>query len=234
MILPTSSVLLQKEIERLEPLEDALRVVEAIDRYDYFALAYPPPYPLDFPVDIRIVGCPGKPPVVYPHGECLCPHYTVADRDLTESVLISQQAADALQKMPHVVKGVESDQICLQQSPQYIFSPGKQTEYLKRWKRYMEKKAYRSVRHPLPDQTGKEHQLIVMYPDNVARLCDLHYGIAEELIDSPVRLPQISFIDGILGEAVEERPDGSVAEPAIVHIDVSSGEMHGVAIEIGH
>ena len=73
----------------------------------------------------------------------------------------------------------------------------------------------------LPYQLGKEHQVIVVYPDFVIRSRDLHNPITKDFVHPLVGIPAGEIIDDVLREVVEERPDGPVAEPSVVSVYIA-------------
>jgi len=58
--------------------------------------------------------------------------------------------------------------------------------------------------------------MIIVYPNNIVFPRDLIDYLTKKLIYASISLPQTFFMDYILGEIVEEGPEGLVAKAMIV------------------
>ncbi len=79
----------------------------------------------------------------------------------------------------------------------------------------MEKEPDLQGGRPLFQQSWKQHQVVVVYPDKIVRLNHFQHTLAEHLIDVLVLLPHLFLIDSVRRKVVKERPDGFVAETEI-------------------
>jgi archaeosine-15-forming tRNA-guanine transglycosylase len=76
----------------------------------------------------------------------------------------------------------------------------------------------------------QEHQVVVVNPDDVVGPGHLHHGIAEPLVHPLIDLPRLRVVVCREVEVVEERPEGVVAEPVVVVLDIVRGEKDRVAL----
>ena len=74
-------------------------------------------------------------------------------------VLQPQHAAAAGYEVPSVVKGVEADDVSIQQRPQQLLTFRKRSEYLGRWERTVQEDSLRYLVQPPPQQRWKYLQI---------------------------------------------------------------------------
>jgi hypothetical protein len=84
---------------------------------------------------------------------------------------------------------MEPHQVGAEQPPQQLIPLRQGAEQLLRGEWDVEKESDLRVRQAAPEQLGKQEQLVVVDPDQVARLVVLHHQIGKPLVDLGVRLP---------------------------------------------
>ena len=115
---------------------------------------------------------------------------------------------------------METDQVGPDDPLQQLAPPGQQPEELVRWEGNVQKEANLRVGQLLADHAGQQHQLIVVDPDAVVWFDYLEQGVAEAPVDPHVGLPEILVVYRVVGEIVEQRPDGVVREAVVVVLQV--------------
>jgi hypothetical protein len=97
-------------------------------------------------------------------------------------------------EVPEVRWCVEAHQVGTEQPPEQAISFGEGTEELLGRKRDMKEEPDSSVGQPLPQQLGKEEELVIVNPDEIAFPIMFGHDIGEPLIGLDVRLP-ISHVE---------------------------------------
>jgi hypothetical protein len=95
----------------------------------------------------------------------------------------------------------------------------------------MEKEAYGDIWHLFTEEFGKEHQVVIMDPNNVIRLCNLRNGIAKESVGAFIAFIEGLVIRDILGKVMKQGPDGLIAKTVIVVIYLSLREKDRLAVK---
>lgn len=88
----------------------------------------------------------------------------------------------------------------------------------------------RSAGTMFAQQSGQQHELVVLHPDNVVGFDPAENLFAEERVDFPVGLPEILAVAGEREEIVAQRPDRAVAVPFVVVRDLFRREENGVEV----
>jgi hypothetical protein len=104
--------------------------------------------------------------------------------------------------MPHVAMCVETHQICSQQAVEQLRPLRQCSKQFVGRKRNVVKIANTGIGSFVTDHFGKQHQLVVLHPNNVARVDDFERGFAEKLVHLFVGLPVLGFVTDIAGKVV--------------------------------
>ena len=82
----------------------------------------------------------------------------------------AQTPLGAVQEVEAVVLGVEPDHVTAQHALEYLVRPGEDPHDVPRWERDMEEEAHLDADFLLhagvPDRVGRQHEVVVMKPDN--------------------------------------------------------------------
>ena len=163
---------LEQAAEGPQALGDALRVVEPIDRDDELATVVPVAQVGDAPrrPSGRRWSAGPSSAVWMPMGRAASE--TVRPSTWTPSIWLSrpehleQRASEVVQ----VAVRLEGDRVRAEQTQQDVLALGQDAEDLGRGERDVQEEADAGPRRALPQQPRHEHELVVVHPDQVARL----------------------------------------------------------------
>ena len=156
--------------------------------------------------------------VIDPHREGIRLHKAVFGLDQIQVMAIPQNALYAAEEMAHVSVGMEADQIRAQQPVQYVFAPDQLAENLIGRERNVQEKAHLRIRVRVFDQLWQKHQLIIVNPNNIARLDHRFDGLEELLVHRLVGFPGSGVVLGLFTEIVKQRPYRFVGEAVVVQL----------------
>jgi hypothetical protein len=125
---------------------------------------------------------------------------------------------------------MEPDKVRSKEAGEDLLPPGEVAEDLERREGDVVEIPDLGIRQALPEHLREEHQVVVVDPDGVVGPGHLHHGVAELLVHPLVDLPRLRIVVCMEVEVVEERPEGVVAEPVVVVLDVIRGEEDRVAL----
>ena len=91
----------------------------------------------------------------------------------------------------------------------------------------MEEEPYRQIPPPLPEEPGKEHEVVIMDPYDIPILDRIQDSLTEHLVHMPVLPPLLIIERGVCGKIVEKRPDCPVAESLIELFHLLPGKKNG-------
>lgn len=117
----------------------------------------------------------------------------------------------ATQKMASIVKGVESDEIAVQDSLEKIPPNGQHSVDFTAWERGMQKEADFDILLPerlklVAQHFREEHQVVVMYPDQIPILRLLSNSVRKLGVYRLVGIPRLLIKDYLPRMIVQERP----------------------------
>jgi hypothetical protein len=95
----------------------------------------------------------------------------------------------------------------------------------------MEKEPYASIRQAFTEEPGKEHQMIIIDPNDIIRLGHLRNGIAKVPVNAFIAFVVRLVVRDILGEIMKQGPDGLIAESVIVVVYFGLREKDRLALE---
>ena len=221
-------VVLQKPLERQQPIGDALGVVEAVDRQHDPAV--PQRSAQFFPAvdDLFRSGQVGKAVELDAHRKRVHLNDAVGENDASHLMFPAQDAADALEKVLRVVVRMKADQVGAEDAFQEGFSPriGHQPEHLERGEGDVKEKADAQFRQPFLQQGRQQEQVIVVDPHQIVRRRNFHHRIAEDIVDPLVAGPGALVVIHQGGEIVEQGPERIVAKTLVKRLDVFVREEH--------
>ena len=90
----------------------------------------------------------------------------------------------------------------------------------------MEKESDPRVRESRTQERGHQHQLVVMNPDDVARLDDTRDRFRVELIHLAIGIPPDSVERDAIDEVMKQGPDHTVAKPVVVLGDLLTRQVN--------
>jgi hypothetical protein len=121
---------------------------------------------------------------------------------------------------------VEADQVAGQERAQQLAVPGQQPEDVEGGEGDVQEEGQARLGQLAADRLGREHQLVVVHPDeaHAVRLGDGRFG------EAPVHvcvLLEIACVEAGPGrERVHQRPEGAIRETVVVALDVGLAEQH--------
>jgi hypothetical protein len=80
----------------------------------------------------------------------------------------------------------------------------------------MKKESYRQIGIRVAQHFRHQHQLVVLHPHAIARLCLSKNCVREQLVDAVVGLPHGRGKLATVSHVVEQRPDRTIGEPRVV------------------
>jgi hypothetical protein len=98
-------------------------------------------------------------------------------------------------------------------------------------KRDMEKKTDSGIRHSFTEEPGKEHQMIIVDPNDIILLGYLRNGIAKMPVGAFIAFVVCLVIRDILGEIMKQGPDGLITKTVIVVVDFALRKKDRLALE---
>ncbi len=130
-------------------------------------------------------------------------------------------------KVPEVGGRVEANQIGAQQPAKQPVPRRQGAEQLLRGKRDVKEEADPGVRAAAArSRLRQQQQLVIVHPDQVARLVVLRHDVGEPLVHLDVGVPVADVERNLIQEVVEQRPEHPVGEPLVVPGDLIGGEGH--------
>jgi hypothetical protein len=121
---------------------------------------------------------------------------------------------------------VKTDEVGAQKAAEQLVSLRQRAEQFLGGKWDVQEEPDPGVGQALAQQAWQEEQVIVMHPDEVARLIVLRHDIGETLVHLGVRLPVPDMERHLIQQIVEEGPENAVGEPLVVAADLLGGEGH--------
>src|SRR6185312_6936339 len=106
-------------------------------------------------------------------------------------MLITQRAQYRRQKIPYIIVRVKTDEARSQQTIKDLLTPlaWQHLEDLERGKRDVQEKSDGHFRKFFTHELGQQHQVIIMYPQDIIRFQHLDHRLGEEPVHLAVFLP---------------------------------------------
>jgi hypothetical protein len=95
----------------------------------------------------------------------------------------------------------------------------------------MQKEAYGGIRHAFTEEPGKEHQMIIIDPNDIIRLGNRLNGVAKVPVNALIAFIVRLVVRDILREVMKQGPDGLIAETVIVVVYFGLRKENGLALE---
>lgn len=211
-------------------MENSLAVIQPVDREDQLAVAELFPCLRDQRLRSGVRGDAVEGGVVDAHRQRVDADAAVADLRLVEPEIDVQHPFRRTDEVAHVVVGVECDQIGSQHAPQDLRPFGQDAEEFVRREGDVVEITDAQRGTMFAQQSGQQHELVVLHPDDVVGFDPAENLFAEERVDFPVGLPEILAVAGEREEIVAQRPDRAVAVPFVVVRDLFRREENGVEV----
>ena len=219
-------ILLQQVLEGEQAAGDAFRVVEAVDRNDQGGAIGRLAQALGLRHD------PGA------ASECVVRGGIDAHREGTDANGASGEtdaplvnlAAEHVSRRRLEVKPVGDRVKPNQRRPEHALQqlspPLQKPEDLGRGKWHVQEEADRGVGKPLPHQPRDERKLIVVDPDQIARLVLVNDCVREPPVHSLVRVPAFCRERQLVQLVVEQRPQDAVRKAVVVALNLGRGQLY--------
>jgi hypothetical protein len=95
----------------------------------------------------------------------------------------------------------------------------------------MQKEAYGGIRHAFTQELGKEHQMIIIDPNDIILLGNRLDGVAKVPVNALIAFIVRLVVRDILREVMKQGPDGLIAETVIVVVYFGLREKDRLALE---
>ena len=135
--------------------------------------------------------------------------------------------------MTRVREGVKADQVGAEEPLEDLIAPREGAEDVARRKRDVEKEADLRPRNQPPQEPRNEHQLVVVNPNQVARLVALGDGGGELLVHLTIGVPVVGVRRDEIELVVKERPENAVREAVVVALHFVGREVHRNRARLG-
>ena len=106
-----------------------------------------------------------------------------------------------------VLVRVNANEVGAHQAAKYLLPLRQNPEHLGRRERYVKEEADADILDPVPHHVRQEHELVVLYPDRIARSDVLGYNLGEHFVHSPVGLEVGGIELAGLEQVVEQGPE---------------------------
>ena len=226
-------ILLEEAFERLELLGNAFRVVETLD-------------PEHEPAPLVLVFEIGEQSLRLGVGNDLAETLHVdPDRIDTDAdtpavdlqrvrIGVDPEHAQARRaEVARVVADLEADVVGAEHAAQELLTSGQQPVHLGRRERDVQEEPDRQPGLPRAQHRRDEHEVEVVHPYARVRLAVLDDRVGEALVDLDVACPRLRRDAQPVGEVVEERPEGVVADLAVEVLLFLGGEEDRVQVILG-
>ena len=152
-----------------------------------------------------------------------------------DAVHATPQAEDAQQAVAEVlqvVMGVEGNRVGAEQTREQLGPARQQPEHVRRREGSVEEEGDLGVRGCFTNEAGQQHQVIVVDPDQIARLEVFQHHVAKPLVGLDVGIPVGRIELEPRRELVEQRPQGLVGIALVEAVVDLRGEIHLSAIVV--
>src|SRR3954471_7664701 len=196
---------LEQSLVGKQTLGDALGVIQPVHPYEQLDAPVSPERP-SLGLDSRILCQPGEGLGVHTHGE-----HSKADLPISHLYPVyfyrePQNLGERGSKVPEVRRGVEANEVGTEQALEQPIPLRQGPKQLLGRKWYMKEEADPGVGQPSAEELGKQQQLIVVDPDEVARLVMFSDHVGESLVDRYVGLPVTHMQRDLVDQIMEEGP----------------------------
>ena len=145
--------------------------------------------------------------------------------------------ADVLVEAAPIRLGLEAEHIVGEERPDEHVVHGQRGQHFRRGEGDVQEEAHGLPRSHAPQLLSERDQVVVVHPDQVARLEQRLQGVREALVDPDVALVVVAVEAGEVGAVVKERPQGTVREAVVVLLvvlvrQVRGGRGEAAAIEL--
>src|SRR5687767_7676985 len=166
--------------------------------------------------------------VINTHWKGIHFHKAVIIKYFSHMIMQSQDTQRTSQKISTVIVCVKTYQVSTIHTFKNLSSPfaWQKTEYFIRWKRNVQEETDFSIAHFFTQHSGQQHQVIIVYPDSIASLCNAQKRFAVNTIHFNIFIPVLFFIRCKRREIMEERPDGFIAEALVKPFHSIFGKKH--------
>ena len=213
---------LEQELDRAQPLDDALRVVEPVHTDEHAPVAELLAEPVQHRADALATR--------------LRPHALRIDRDRMrrgehETAVAEPEPRPVHRQVvlqPHArpdevlteLLGLEGDDVRAEDPVDQMVPPRHARKELGGGERDVEEEADRAGLAGAAELGGEAGEVVVVHPEEAVRRRDLGRPLGEALVHLAVVAPPAPVDDDAVGEPVEERPEGLVREAVVVVLDL--------------
>ena len=191
-------------------------------------MTLPSPRSVRLGLDSRILRQRGEGLGIDTHGKDAEPDFSIGHLHPVDVYREPQNLGERGSEVPEIRRGVEADEVGAEQSPEQPIPLGQGPEQLFGRKGYMKEEADPGVGQPAAEELGKQQELIVVDPDEVARLVMLGDHIGESFVDLYVGLPVAHVKRDLVDQIMEEGPENPVGKAFVVpgHLVFTEGHGH--------
>jgi hypothetical protein len=212
---------------RPEALGNALGVVEAIDREeDAASLEAATELPKSRPHRLVALQQAHERLGSDADGAGLELHRPPLEKEPVHAARQTQDPEDGGAEVGEVPVGLKGGVVGPQHTEEELLAVGEDPEDLRRREGDVEEEADRHVGHRFPEEAGKQHEVVVVHPDEIPGLETVDYGVAEAVVGLDIGLPASRGVLQERRELVEQRPEGLVRVALVETGGEGAGEVH--------
>src|ERR1700736_3414094 len=135
--------------------------------------------------------------------------------DVRELRFDAQVPLDGAAEMPQIPEGVKPNPVRAQHSRNQFASARMTAENLVGGKGSVQEKPNFEVRSRGSKHRGEKHELVIMYPDQIALLYDLEHLCREGPVYVLVMFPPSRFVTQIIGQVMQQWPDAGIGKTLV-------------------
>ena len=149
----------------------------------------------------------------------------IGDDARSVGVILGEQA-DRIGEVRGVARRLETDHVCAEHAVEDLAAPRQHAKDVGGGKRRVQEEPDPRLGNARADQRRRQQQVIVVNPDDVARLVLREHQVRKAFVDGAVGL-KVRQRDGqAIEQVVQDRPQHAVADAVVVAADVVGAERH--------
>src|ERR1700694_856240 len=128
--------------------------------------------------------------------------------------------------MPQISEGMKPNPVRSQHSRNQFASPWMTAEYLVGGKGRVQEKPNFEVGSRRSQHRGEKHELVIMYPDQIALVHGLEHLLSEGPVYVLVMFPPDRFVTQIIGQVMQQWPDAGIGKTLVECGSLFLAEKH--------
>lgn len=166
------------------------------------------------------------------HGEHSDVDEPILQLDTFWQGLSAENTADGLSEMASVVRSLEPDQVRTEYTSEQLASNGQTTEDFRRREGDVHKESDRCIGKFGAKHLREQHEMVVVYPDDIAVLVRRNDGVCKSLVDGDVLFVRCGLVEQLrLGcvrnSIMKTGPKDLVTELVVAALEFGIGNPNG-------